>query len=92
MRNADRVLELGWQGESAARRADNRASSAQILAAHSVAHEVKSGGAHIIVTHGEKVIDFWPGTGKFIPRGFGRPGRGVFNLLKLLGVEVNRGQ
>ena len=92
MRNADRVLELGWQGESAARRADNRASSGKILADHGVAHEVKNGGAHIIVTHGEKVIDFWPGTGKFIPRGFGRPGRGVFNLLKLLGVEVNRGQ
>ena len=91
MRNADRVLELGWQGESAARRADNRASSAEVLAKHGVTHEVKNGGAHIVVSHADKVVDFWPGTGKFIPRGAGRPGRGVFNLLKLLGVEVKRG-
>ena len=87
MRNAERVLELGWKGESQARRADNRESSAEILADRGIQFERKNMGAHLIVTHGGKVVDFWPGTGKFIPRGFGRPGRGVFNLLKLIGVE-----
>ena len=52
-----------------------------------VSFERKNMGAHLIVSHDGKVVDFWPGTGKYIPRGFGQPGRGVFNLLKLIGVK-----
>lgn len=87
MRNVERVQELGWKGESQARRADNREGSAAMLQDLGVAFERKNMGAHLIVSHDGKVVDFWPGTGKYIPRGFGRPGRGVFNLLKLIGLK-----
>lgn len=88
MRNVERVQELGWKGESQARRADNRAGSADMLQELGVSFERNNMGAHLIVSHDGKVVDFWPGTGKYIPRGFGRPGRGVFNLLKLIGVKA----
>lgn len=33
---------------------------------------------------GDLVVDFWPGTGKYITRGAkSKTGRGVFNMLKL---------
>lgn len=87
MRDIERTVEIGWKAESSERRASNRESSAQVLADHGVTFETKNMGAHLIVSHGGKIADFWPGTGKYIPRGFGRPGRGVFSLLKLLGIK-----
>jgi hypothetical protein len=87
MRDIDRAVEIGWQSESAERRAKNRQSSAEMLAERGIQFETKNMGAHLVVSHDGKVADFWPGTGKYIPRGGGRPGRGVFNLLKLLGVK-----
>ena len=87
MRDIDRAVEIGWQAESVERRAKNRQSSAEILAERGIQFETKNMGAHLVVSHDGKVADFWPGTGKYIPRGGGRPGRGVFNLLKLLGLK-----
>ncbi len=87
MRDADRATEIGWKAESAERRESNRENSAKVLADHGVQFETKNIGAHLIVTHGGKTADFWPGTGKYILRGGGKPGRGVFNLLKLLGAK-----
>lgn len=85
-RNYERAVEIGMNAESAERRAANRENSAQLLERHGVLFDVKNAGAHLVVTHDGRVADFWPGTGKYIPRGFGRPGRGVFNLMKALGV------
>lgn len=85
-RDIERALEVGWSQESAERRAGNRESSAALLAERGVAFESKNNGVHLIVTHGEKVADFWPGTGKYIVRG-GRQGRGVFNMLKAVGFK-----
>ncbi len=85
-RDIERALEVGWSQESAERRAGNRESSAALLAERGVAFESKNSGVHLIVTHGEKVADFWPGTGKYIVRG-GRQGRGVFNMLKAVGFK-----
>ena len=87
MRDIDRTAQLGWSGESQARRADNREKSAAILTERGVQFESKNMGAHLIVSHGEHVVDFWPGTGKYIQRGGARQGRGVFNLLKVIGVN-----
>ena len=70
------------RAESAKRRANNREKSAEILSEHGIEFEVKNGGAHIIVKGVDCLIDFWPGTGKFITRN-GDLGRGVRNLLKL---------
>lgn len=87
MRNADLVMELGWAGESQQRRANNRDSSAKLLEERGISFVSRNSGAHLIVEHGGVTVDFWPGTGKFTQRGVTKSGRGVFNLLKLLGVE-----
>lgn len=67
------------------KRERNRNSSAHILAEHGIDFDTKNDGAHLIVKHNGLTVDFWPGTGKFIPR---KPkpkhGRGVFNLIKML--------
>lgn len=64
------------------KRSNNRAQSATILSDAGISFEVKNKGAHLIVEGRDCVIDFWPGTGKFIERN-GKEGRGVRNLIKL---------
>lgn len=76
------------KAESQQRRANNRQRSCSMLRFLGVDFEVKNDGAHLIVRHEGKTVDFWPGTGKYIPRAPGsKHGRGVFNMLKLLGVD-----
>lgn len=88
MRDFDRCAEVGLDQESKERRERNREGGAEVLAKAGVSFESKNSGAHLIVTHGGKTVDFWPGTGKFIPREKNpRHGRGVFNLLKIIGAS-----
>lgn len=68
------------------RRASNRENSAHILRHNGVQFEEKNDGAHLIVRHDGKTADFWPGTGKYSVRGTGAYKRGVFSLLKDLGI------
>ena len=77
------VLYEGMAEQSQEKRAKNRERSAQLLIDRGVEFETKNDGAHLIVKTKYGPVDFWPGTGKFIPRPAGRSGRGVFNLLKL---------
>lgn len=74
-----------------ARRAANRENGAAILTENKVEFELKGdgSGSHLIVKHAGKVVDYWPGTGKWIDRDFrGRHERGVFRLLNYLGVRL----
>lgn len=71
--------------ESAKRREENKNNSASILTASGVSFESKNDGVHLIVKHNSTVVDFWPSTGKWIVRK-GKSGRGVFQLLKHLGI------
>lgn len=64
------------------KRASNRKTSPEVLEAYGVKFEAKNNGAHLVVEGKYSLIDFWPGTGKFITRS-GTQGRGVFNLMKL---------
>lgn len=74
--------------ESKRRRATNRQRSCAMLRFLGVAFETKNDGAHLIVRHEGQTIDFCPGTGKYKPRTPGTQyGRGVFNLLKYLGID-----
>jgi hypothetical protein len=66
-----------------AKRASNRQGSADVLRREGIAFEARNDGAHLIVSVGERVADFWPGTGLFQVRG-GKRGRGVCNLVKQL--------
>ena len=76
----------GWKEHSQEKRADNRSMSAGILRDRGVSFTEKNMGAHLIVEGKECLIDFWPGTGKYITR-TGNKGRGVFNLLKLVSTK-----
>jgi hypothetical protein len=69
------------------KRASNREASSLILQRKGISFEVKNFDAHLIVTHEGQVVDFWPGTGKYIFRGSTVRGHGVFNLLKALNVS-----
>lgn len=69
--------------ESQLRRSHSRENSPKILTERGIEFEIKNQGVHLIVRGNGHVVDFWPGTGKFIMRERGsRKGRGVFNLLK----------
>lgn len=68
------------------KRASNRESSAQVLIDRGVAYTSHNAGAHLVVTHNGVTVDFWPGTGRWIGRNGWGEGRGVFPMLKRLGV------
>lgn len=72
----------GWREAKKEKRAQNTQSSTELLTEKGVQFVSKNGGAHLVVTGKDCVIDFWPSTGRFIARN-GKHGRGVFNLLKL---------
>ncbi|MDL2279850.1 hypothetical protein LJC15_04210 [Desulfovibrio sp. OttesenSCG-928-G11] len=70
------------------KRESNRLRGAELLKQHGIAFTEKNDGAHLVVSHGGMTADYWPGTGKFIFRQGSGKGRGIFNLLKRLGVEA----
>lgn len=88
----DAAMWRAMRERSAEKRAENREQSARILERAGVKYVARNNGAHLTVTHAGKTVDFWPGTGKWIDRFAlsGRPstGRGVFKLLKHLGVSL----
>jgi hypothetical protein len=72
---------------SQARREHNRASSTELLKARGVQFTDHNDGIHLVITHADRVVDFWPSTGKWIERAGSAKGRGVHALLKLLEVR-----
>ena len=83
-----------WNEHKQARkekRANNRDYSAEYLKARGIEFQSKNVGAHLVVQGKLCKIDFWPGTGLFIPRIHGTSGRGVRNLVKLCEVESEAG-
>lgn len=72
---------------SRAKRAENRKNSAEILKSRRIEFESKNDGAHLIIDAGHCLVDFWPGTGKFMFRKGGIQGRGVNKLIEKLRKE-----
>lgn len=70
--------------DSQERRANNRASSTDLLRADGVEFEERNAGAHLIVPAGRDIVDFWPGTGLWIVRGSPVQHRGVHHLLRYI--------
>ena len=62
------------------KRANNRATSAEILKARGIKFDRKNAGVHLIVYGENNTIDFWPGTGRWACRSGNSSGRGVFTL------------
>lgn len=87
---SDEMIEMyrDLRSISQEKRKDNRESSAEILTRNGVAFRSRNNGAHLIITHLGKTADFWPGTGKYQVHGTGKYKRGVFNLLRDLGVAA----
>ncbi len=67
-------------------RSEMRADAVTTLTALGVSFDTKNNGAHLIVRHGGKVVDFWPGTERWRVRGQTRYAFGIDKLLKELGV------
>lgn len=72
------------------KRANNTVSSTELLKSRNIKFESKNNGAHLIVTHGTKIVDFWPATGRFISRVSNKDGRGVYNLFKYIGAPSSK--
>ncbi len=75
-----------WRKDKQVKKLSNKEKSTRILIEHNIYYE-SSNGIHLIIKHNKIIVDFWPSTGKFIFRKSKIKGRGVFNLLKKLGVE-----
>lgn len=63
------------------KRASNRDHSITVLDSEGIKCEVKNYGAHLIVRHGDVVIDYWPGTGLWIDRRDKLKRRGIKRLI-----------
>lgn len=89
------MTELGddfreWNKQKQAKRQNNAVSSTKLLNEFNVNYESKNGGVHLIISHENSKIDFWPTTGLWSTRK-GKKGRGVFRLLDFLGIEFRCG-
>jgi len=71
-----------WGKLKKEKKANNRASSPNILKENGISFTSHNLGAHLIVKHNNFVVDFWPGTGKYNVRGSPKYKRGVYNLLR----------
>jgi hypothetical protein len=78
--------------ESSARRAHNRERSQDILRRAGVEWTSNNAGVHCIIQHNGTRVHFWPGTGLYRVESTGTRGRGVANLLRLLGRSPDGGQ
>ena len=83
------MSELGdtfraMKDESKERRRSHRDNALILLKQAGILFEEKNGGAHLIVKGNDAYIDFWPGTGRWIPRDTKKKGFGVRNLIKYI--------
>ena len=67
------------------KRMTNKIRSTQILVDEGIRFVSKNNGTHLIISYFNKIVDFWPTTGLWRVRN-GIKGRGIFNLIKHLGV------
>ena len=69
--------------QSKAKKISNMEYSTLMLIDKGYDVNIRNNGVHLIVKHNDKIVDFWPSTGKFIVRN-GCTSRGVKNLIKEL--------
>ena len=63
------------------KRAQNREYAVKYLERNDIPFSSKNGGAHLIVEGPTCFIDYWPGTGKWIPRDTKKQGFGLRGLI-----------
>ena len=71
------------------KRFNNVQGSRNLLISNGIKFDSYNDNYHLVIHSTSGLIDFWPSTGKFKQRKGNNKisGRGIFNLLKLLGVE-----
>lgn len=87
----DDSITAYWRDVRAMRQqcsAENRKNGPAILEQHGISFVTKNGGAHLIISHNGHMIDYWPGTKRFVFRTAEFKGHGVYKLLKLLGINL----
>ena len=74
------------------KRAKNREFAINYLLDNDVDFGTRNGGVHLMVECGVSgIIDFWPGTGKWIERG-GKTGRGIKTMVKYIKSKTKEEQ
>jgi len=70
-----------------------RDNGALELCLANISFEEKNFGAHLIVTINDDypLIDFWPGTGKWIVRGHKWTALGIDSLIEFVNIHKNEG-
>ncbi len=69
------------------KRERNTKSSTDVLMHKRISFVKRNNGAHLIIKHFDQLIDFWPATGLWKVRNTPKENRGVFKLLKYMGVK-----
>lgn len=69
------------------KRERNTKSSTDVLIHKGIKFEFKNNGTHLAIKHLDQLIDFWPATGLWKVRNTPKESRGVFKLLKYMGVK-----
>ena len=69
------------------KRASNREQARMTLLKSGIRYDYKNNGAHLVVYGPNGIIDFWPGTGKYISRDKHHKGRGIRHVLALCKPE-----
>lgn len=72
---------------SKGKKAENLKYSTNKLKELGVNFESKNDGLHLIINHGNKVVNFYPSTGKYICNKHNINNRGLKNLIKFLGFS-----
>lgn len=81
-----------WAGlkvRSQIKRSQNRMGSAELLRRAGIEFDSHNMGAHLVVKHAGKVVDFWPGTGKWCVRGGLVQNRGVNGLMSWCKKQIS---
>lgn len=72
--------------QSRLKREQNVIASTQIIKSKKLSYIPRNHGTHLTIFHLNLVAEFWPATGTWKIRNSTKEGRGVFKLLKQLGV------
>ena len=73
-----------WDKAKKEKKASNLKHSTQKLIDLGISFESKNGGNHLVINHNNKIVDFWPSTGKYKFRAREKYCRGVNKLIKEL--------
>lgn len=76
-----------WDKVKKEKKLSNLEFSTNKLTELGVEFERKNCGAHLVINHGGKIVDFWPSTGKYKFRSRNKYCRGLKKLIKELGIE-----